>query len=167
MATAQCQGDVSNPLDLIEDILSENEWMFDRRDDNDLCVECSKVKTMGSYQLAFTWDVDLSAMHFSCFTDLKVCVEQRAPVYELLALCNGRMWLGHFDLASGDDSPTFRHTLLLSGRQQASVEELEDMVDIALAECERFHTAFYFVVHGGRDPSDAIAAGLIDTVGEA
>ncbi|HUT50477.1 MAG TPA: YbjN domain-containing protein [Alphaproteobacteria bacterium] len=154
-----------NPLDLLEEILSANEWPFDRSSNDELLVDCKG--SMGSYQLHFSWSADLSAMHFSCFTDLKVGQARRGPIYELLAICNGRMWLGHFDLASGDDSPTFRHTVLLRGAHGASVEQLEDLVDIALAECERFYTAFHFVVWGGKDPSDAITASLLDTVGEA
>jgi len=166
MATELVGGlNATNPLDLLEEILSANEWPFDRSSKEELLVECKGM--MGAYQLHFAWSADLSAMHFSCFTDLKVAQARREPVYELLAIANGRLWLGHFDLASGDDSPTFRHTVLLRGAHGASVEQLEDLVDIALAECERFYTAFHFVVWGGKDPSDAIAASLLDTVGEA
>ena len=44
---------------------------------------------------------------------------------------------------------------------------LEDMVDIALAECERFYPALQFVVWAGHTPCDAIASAMMDTVGEA
>ena len=41
------------------------------------------------------------------------------------------------------------------------------MVDIALTECERFFPAFQFVLWGGKSPGDALAAAMLDCVGEA
>jgi len=155
----------TNPLDLVEEILSANEWNFDRSSYDELVVDCGG--RLGAYQLRFAWSAEVSAIHFSCFTDLRVPPQRRLPVYELLAMINARMWLGHFELALADDTPTFRHAVLLRGANGASVEQLEDMVDHALAECERYYTAFQFVIWGGKDPSEAIAASLLDPVGEA
>ena len=59
-------------------------------------------------------------------------------MYELLALANEKLWLGHFGLEQDDGMPVFRHAVLLRGAPGASAESLEDMVDIALTECERF-----------------------------
>ena len=48
-----------------------------------------------------------------------------------------------------------------------SVEQLEDLVDISLNECERFYPAFQFVVWGGKKPAEAIEAAILETCGEA
>jgi hypothetical protein len=154
-----------NPLDLLEEILSANQWPFDRSSDDELVVECNGQ--WGSYQLHFSWSGDLSAMHFSSYMDMKVPKARQVAVHELLAAVNAKMWLGHFDLTGDERTPVFRHTTLLRGQQGASVEQLEDLVDIALAESERFYPAFQFVIWGGKSPADAIAASLLDTVGEA
>ncbi len=61
----------------------------------------------------------------------------------------------------------FRQTTLLRGSHGASVEQLEDLVEIALSECERFYPAFQFVIWGGKTPAEAVSAALLDTVGEA
>ena len=55
--------------------------------------------------------------------------------------------------------PVFRHAVLLRGAPGASAESLEDMVDIAITECERFFPAFQFVLWGGKTPQDALAGG--------
>ncbi len=89
------------------------------------------------------------------------------PVAYLLATINERMWLGHFDVDSDEHTPMFRHTTLLRGAQGASVEQLEDLVDIALTECERFYPAFQFVIWGGKSAPDAVSAAILDTVAEA
>ncbi len=98
---------------------------------------------------------------------MKVPKARRAAVFELLAVINERLWLGHFDLTSNDYSPAFRQGALLRGAGGASVEQIEDLVDIAVSECERFYPAFQLVVWGGKPAEEAIAAAMIDPLGEA
>ena len=68
----------------------------------------------------------------------------------------------------GDEGiPVFRHAMLLRGASGASAESLEDLVDIAITECERFFPAFQFVLWGGKSPAEALQAAMLDCVGEA
>ena len=154
-----------NPLDIVEEIVSANEWTFQRSGDDELSVDFPGHWC--SYHLHFVWSQDLSAMHLSCFMDMKVPKKRFTPVAELLAMINNKLWLGAFVLPAEESTPVFRHTVLLRGAQGASVEQLEDMVDIALTECERFYPAFQFVTWGGKTAEEAIAASLLETVGEA
>jgi hypothetical protein len=155
----------ANPLDIIEEIVSANEWSFDRTSDDEMLVDFPGQWC--GYHLHFSWHGEFGAMHFSCVLDMKVPKNRLVSVYELLCLINGRMWLGHFDLSTEERLPVFRHTALYRGSNGASVEQLEDLVDIALTECERFYPAFQFVIWGGKGSTEAIAAAMLDTVGEA
>jgi len=157
--------DATNPLDLIEEIVSANEWAFDRQSEDEITV--SFPGQWCAYHMHFSWHGELSAMHFSCALDMKVPRNRQDPVHELLCHINSRLWLGHFDLSSEDGLPVFRHTTLYRGSGGASVEQLEDLVDIALTECERFYPAFQFVIWGGKRSAEAIAAAMLDTIGEA
>ncbi|MBI3451946.1 MAG: YbjN domain-containing protein [Rhodospirillales bacterium] len=156
---------IPNPLDLIEEIVSANEWPFDRANDDELVAEVPG--RWGDYRVYFAWSGDMSALHFSCALDLKVPRHRRGVVNELLALTNERLWLGHFDLSSDEGLPTFRHAVPLRGARGISVEQLEDLVDVALSECERFYPAFQYVVWGGKDPAEAVTAACLDPAGEA
>ena len=102
-----------NPIDLVEEIVLANDWAHDRASDEELVVEISG--RWCDYRLYFVWQEELSAMHFSCGFDMKVPKGRRAAVYELLALANEKLWLGHFDLSAEDNSPAFRHAVLLRG----------------------------------------------------
>jgi hypothetical protein len=155
----------TNPIDLVEEIVLANEWAHDRTSDEEMVVEVTG--RWCDYRLFFVWQEEISAMHFSCAFDMKVPKTSRAAVYELLAHVNEKLWLGHFDVASDDNSPAFRHAILLRGALGASVEQIEDLVDIALTECERFYPAFQLVVWGGKSADDALTAAMIDPVGEA
>jgi hypothetical protein len=165
VATSEPTPFFGNPIDLVEEIVNANEWAHDRASEEELVVEISG--RWCDYRLYFVWQEEICAMHFSCGFDMKVPKGRRAAVYELLALANEKQWLGHFDLSTEDNSPSFRHALLLRGVGAGSAEQIEDLVDIALSECERFYPAFQLVVWGGKTPVQAIAAAMIDPVGEA
>ena len=154
-----------NPLDILEQIIAANEWSFERRSDGEMAAEAPGKWC--DYGLFFSWAPEISAMHFSCAFDLKVPPEGRGKLFELLAMANEKLWIGHFGLESEEGVPVFRHSVLLRGAPGASAESLEDMVDIALTECERFFPAFQFVLWGGKPPADALQAAMLDCVGEA
>ena len=155
----------TNPIDLVEEIVLANEWPHDRSSDEEMVVEISG--RWCDYRLLFLWQREISALHFSCAFEMKVPRARRAAVYELLVAVNERLWLGHFDLSADDNSPAFRQGVLLRGAAGASVEQIEDLVDISVSECERFYPAFQLVVWGGKSAEEAIAAAMIDPVGEA
>jgi hypothetical protein len=154
-----------NPLDILEQIIGANEWTFERASEHEMAAEAPGKWC--DYTLFFAWSAEISAMHFSCAFDLKVPEDRRAPLYELLAAANEKLWIGHFGMDSDDGMPVFRHSVLLRGAPGASAESLEDMVDIALTECERFFPAFQFVLWGGKPPKEALGAAMLDCVGEA
>ena len=156
---------LANPLDILEAMFQANEWPFERSDDEELIVE-----TTGGwcdYRMLFVWREDMHAFYYTCSFDLKIPGDRRKGVVELLALINEKMWMGHFDLCSESGSPTYRHTIPTRGMGGFSVEQLEDLMDIALAECERFYPAFQFLLWGGYKPEEAVQAALLDCQGEA
>jgi hypothetical protein len=165
VSTVEVHSHTGNPIDLVEEIVVANDWAHDRASEEELIVEISG--RWCDYRLYFLWQEELTALHFSCGFDLKVPKRRRGPLYELLALANERLWLGHFDLAAGDNSPAFRYAVLLRGIGTASAEQVEDLVEIAVSECERFYPAFQLVIWGGKPPAEAMAAAMIEPIGEA
>jgi hypothetical protein len=155
----------ANPLDIVEQIISANGWDFDRRNDSEMAAEAPGKWC--DYGLFFSWSHEISAMHFTCAIDLKVPEKRRNALYELLSLANERLWIGHFGMDSDDGMPVFRHAVLLRGAPGASLESIEDLVDIAITECERFFPAFQFVLWGGKAPVEALQAAMLECVGEA
>lgn len=155
----------NNPLDLVEEIVAANDWAFERASADELFAEIPG--RWSDYRLYFSWVADMSVLQFSCALALKVPRDRRAMVNELLAITNEKLWLGHFDLSAEEGLPLFRHAIPLRGMRGASVELIEDLVDVALNESERFFPALQFVVWGGKSAREAIAAACIDPIGEA
>jgi hypothetical protein len=154
-----------NPIDLVEEVAGANEWPHERTGEEELVVEIAG--RWGTYRLDFAWQEDMNALHFSCGFEMSVPESRQAAVYELLALANEKLWLGHFDLSGEEGAPLFRQTLLLGGASQVSGEQIQDLVDIAVSECERFYPAFNLVLGAGKSAGEALAAALIDPVAEA
>ncbi|MEK9723418.1 MAG: YbjN domain-containing protein [Rhodospirillaceae bacterium] len=154
-----------HPIDIVEQLVEFNEWTFDRRNNEEMAVQVPG--SWCDYSLYFAWNEEMEAIHFTCAFDMRVAEDQMARVFELLALVNEKLWLGHFSIWADEGLPMFRATLALRGQQGLTVEQTEDLVETALTECERFFPAFQYVIWGGKTATDAIEAAMIDTVGEA
>ena len=155
----------ANPLDTLEELVSANNWTFDRHSECELMVQVGGHWC--DYHLYVVWDLDVNAMFVSCQLDQRVPETRRAAVFELLVQVNGGLWLGHFDFVQDDATTMYRHAIPMRGAAGLSAEQLEDLVDIAIHECERFYPALQLVVWGGRSVADAIMVARMDTVGEA
>ncbi len=163
--TAEDFDSYSNPLDTMEDIVRSNEWLFDRSSEDEMLVEMSG--RWCDYRMFFVWRSEVKALYFTCSLDMKVVPEKRTEINELLSQVNERMWFGHFELCSEAGTPMFRHTMLTRGWSGVSAEQLEDLVEIAINECERFYPAFQYVLWAGYNASQAIEATMLDPIGEA
>ena len=86
-----------NPLDLVEELVSVNDWAYERAAIDELAVEVSG--RWSEYRLFFLWQEDAAAMHFSCLFDHRVPNRKFNEVSRLLAIINEKLWLGHFDLS--------------------------------------------------------------------
>ncbi len=164
-ALYQRESDEGHPLDLVEHVIGENQWTHQRIGDDELAVEVGG--RWCDYRLFFAWHREAAAIHFSLALDMRVPKAKRGEVGALLAMINEKLWLGHFDLWSEDGLPMFRYAVLLRGTTGPSQAQIEELVEIAMSESDRFYPAFQFVIWGGKSAKDAVACALIDPAGEA
>ena len=156
---------IANPLDLVEEIVSSNDWTFDRTSHEEIVVEIGGQWT--DYVLFFAWREEMCLLQFCCAYEMRIAPPRRRAVHELLSQINEKLWLGHFGVGVEENLVTFRHSILLRGARGASVEELEDLVDLAVGECDRFYPAFQLVIWGGKPAKEAILGSMLEPVGEA
>ncbi len=152
-----------NPLDRIEEMVSANDWPFDRANEQELMVGINGGWC--PYQLWFGWRDDPGVLQFYCGFDMKVPEAKQSNVCALLARINEAIWMGHFAVNFADGTVMFRHAQVLF--PDAAAAPYETLIDLALTECERYYPAFQFVIWGGKPAAEAIAAALLDTQGEA
>ena len=86
---------------------------------------------------------------------------------QILTLINERLWVGLFDHWVTEGIVMFRHALVLAGGTEASGKQCEALLGTALDSCERYFTAFQFVVWAGKTAREALDAAMFETSGEA
>ena len=154
-----------NPLDVVERLASGHDWSFERAGDDEITILVTGRWT--DYQLSYTWMGELEALHLACAFDLKVPERRLVEVQTLISAINEQLWIGHFDLWSQQGLVMFRHALVLTGGMEASGQQCESLLSTALDCCERYFSAFQFVVWAGKDAKEALAAAMFEASGEA
>ena len=59
-----------NPLDMIEQIASSHDWLFERSSDQDIAVEVTGHWC--DYRMFVSWHADVHALLFACAFDMRV-----------------------------------------------------------------------------------------------
>ena len=154
-----------NPIDVVEDVIHSKKWTFSRADEYELVAEIAS--NWCQYRLYFTWSEQIKAISFTITFDLKFPQNKSKDAHELLALINEKLWIGHFDITSKNGIPAYRHTVLSLPENEILHKQLEDLVDIAVFECEKYYPAFQLVLFEDSDPSRALSLSTFDTIGQA
>jgi hypothetical protein len=154
-----------NPLDVVERLATGNDWSFERDGEDEITILVRGRWT--DYQLSYTWMGELEALHLACAFELKVPERRRAEVQALISLINEQLWIGHFDYWAPQGMIMFRHALVLAGGVAASGKQCEALLSTAVDGCERYFTAFQFVVWAGKNAREALDAAMFETSGEA
>lgn len=163
--------DVSNPLDSVEEIMISHDWTFDRMDEDRLNVHVSGK--YGHYKMSFKWQEQYSALQFTCTPDLTISPNKLDEAARVVNRINAGLWLGHFAIpcVSGETEPHiphFRHTSMFRGMNHSSgAEHMEDLIDIALSECERYYLTFDLLSNHRIQSAQEISLAMMDNAGEA
>lgn len=156
---------VSNPIDLIEETIALEDWPYHRLSHEEIAFEISGH--WGNHRFQFVWQDEMKILQLYCALDMRVQPKDSAHLYELLAIINERLPLGHFEISSDEAMPTYRNGVLLSNPKTLTTDYLEDLINIAFLESERFYPAFQFVLWGGKSAKEAASMAMIETLGEA
>ena len=154
-----------NPIDIVEDVIHSRKWNFSRAAEHELVAELASH--FCQYRLYFSWSKQIRAINFTVTFDLKFPKTKSKQVYELLSRINEKLWIGHFDVTTKNGIPAFRHTVLEPDENEILYNQLEDLVDIAVYECEKYYPAFQLILFEDSDPQDALELCEIDAVGNA
>ncbi len=151
--------DDCNPLDGIEDVLSSEKFAYHRMNRDELFAEAEG--RYGIYRMMFAWDDLAGAMQFCCEYDFTLPASQSLNGFRAVANMNANLWLGHFDLNPNSLQPCFRHTQLFRGESGSGAEHLQDIMSIAVQECDKHYAAFYALTQQQATP-DTMCDHLLD-----
>ena len=158
MAPIQFQREIllGDPIELVTRFVINQDWLLQQRGENAVLVEVPGKWC--DYQLAVTWQHNEEAMQVTCRIDVQCDESQFGEIALLAALLNQQIFMGHLALDVETGELELRHTLPLRGAGGATPEQIEDVVDIMLGECEYCFPTIYQVAQGELTATDAGAA---------
>lgn len=156
-----------NPLDSVEDVLSDNNWIYSRMNNDELIVDVAG--SVFSYRIFFIWQEHMNGLQIMCQYDKPVTDNNLELAAESLMQLNRSLWMGHFEINAQKKSPCFRYTCLLQDRKNREhmYNNVNDIVDICLAQCEQHQGVFQMLC--ADDPLDirSLSLAMMETVGES
>lgn len=134
--------EANNPLECAEELFQAHGWNFEKINADEIIVELET--NIAPYRLHFIWQEDHNALLFACeYSSISIHEDNMEQLSASLMEINNRIWLGHFETNPTTRTPIFRHTSLFRGAGDTSgASHMEDLIDIALHECDRFFSAF-------------------------
>ena len=149
-----------NPIDLVEDIFASKSYDLERRNLFEVAVEIQGK--WNNMLLFFSWEENLRCLHLSCLMNIETTIEDRSKVFELMALANEELWVGHFSYWTEQNMPVFKHAILLDNDDADNIEsKIAQIIEIAVKECERMYPIFNVVLTKGMDPKQALYWAMI------
>ncbi len=154
-----------NPIEQVEEVLISRELPFDRPLDDEIIAELSSGWC--NFRLWLSWEPLCDVFMLTCAYDTKVPEARRDRVYPLLAQINERMVMGHFEISSDDGTLFYRYGQLVKDSKTLSADVVDELIDVANCECERFYPVFQTALWSPQSTDDAIKLALLQPVGEA
>ncbi len=154
-----------NPIDNVEVILKSNNWVFDRMNDEELYVQITGAEA--EYNLYFMWDESLNALQLCCQYETEIPQDHTLQAMRTIMGLNESLWMGHFDLPTQSQKPCFRYTSVISDATAAKANHIGNLVDIALAQCERFYPVIKMLAHGTEMNQGDLTLAMMDTQGRS
>ena len=156
---------LDDPIELVTRFVVTHDWLLQMRGENAVLVEVPGKWC--DYQLAVVWRHDEAAMEVSCRIDVQTDPMRYNEMAILTSLLNKQVFIGHLvlDVTTGDLEMLY--TLALRGAGGPTPEQIEDVVDIMLGECEHCYPAIYQVAKHGVLATDAANIDMFTSGGEA
>ena len=167
IAPSQQHSDIllDDPIELVTRFVVSHDWLLQSRGENAVLVEVPGKWC--DYQMSVVWRHNESAMQVNCRIDLQTDPMRFGEIALLVSLLNKQIFIGHLVLDVTTGELEMRHTLALRGAGGATPEQIEDVVDIMLGECEHCYPAIYQVANHGALATDAANDAIFATEGEA
>lgn len=157
--------EMSNPLDGAEELVQSPGLSLNRANRDELFVEATGK--YGNYRMMFMWDEIMGALQFCCEYGLTVADTNKSMASETVLNINSGLWLGHFDLPPETLAPTFRYTQLFRGLQSSGAEHVQDLINIAIDECDRNYPVFVALSHSETPNADDLALAMMPVAGRS
>ena len=154
-----------HPIDIVESLAAHREWEFDRVADDQIAM--AVVGQWRTYSITLAWSGHDETLRMICTFEMEPPEECHGAIHEILNRVNDLCWTGAFTYWAQQKLMVYRYGLVLAGGQLASPEQIDRLINAAVAAAERFYPAFQLVGWAGRTPEEAIQVAIAEAYGRA
>lgn len=159
------EADDLHPIDLVEHIAEHHAWEFDRIHDDQIAMAVEGQ--WRTYSITLAWSAYDETLRLICTYDMEPPQDRMPALYETLNTINDRCWAGAFTWWDAQKLMVYRYGLILSGDQVASPDQIDTMINAAVAACEQYYPAIQLVTWADRTPEDAVQVAIGGAFGRA
>ncbi len=157
--------DEIHPIDIVETLAEHRAWEFDRMGDDQIAMAVEGQ--WRSYSVTLAWSGGDETLRLICTYEMEPPEARMPELMAVLNQANDLIWGGAFTYWEAQRLMVWRYGLLLSGGQVAAPEQIDRMMDAAIASCERFYPAFQLVAWADRSPEEAVKLAIAQAYGRA
>lgn len=154
-----------HPIDLVEYIAESHDWEFDRIHDDQIAMAVSGQ--WRSYAVTLAWSASDETLRLICTFEMEPPKAKMGALYEVLNAINDRCWAGAFTWWDEQGLMVYRYGLMLAGDQVAGPEQVDTMINAAIAACEQYYPAIQLVTWGDQTPQQALQIAIAGAYGRA
>ncbi|MBT6032533.1 MAG: hypothetical protein HOH19_08150 [Kordiimonadaceae bacterium] len=165
LSVDELSDDKSNPLDILEFIVGQNEWPYERMGDEEIVAAITGEWC--DFHMRYLWMADKNILQCAGQLDVRVTAKFRPNILEAITMINERLDMGYFSIWSDDNSIMFRSSFVPSTDANDTAQACDIVTKTIFAEINRYFPVFQFIIWGGKTPEDAIEATMLETVGNA
>ncbi|MEJ6397571.1 YbjN domain-containing protein [Yoonia sp. 208BN28-4] len=154
-----------HPIDLVEHIAEHHDWEFDRIHDDQIAMAVEAQ--WRTYAITLAWSAYDETLRLICTFEMEPPEHRLPALYEALNTINDQCWAGSFTWWGEQKMMVYRYGLVLAGDQVAGPDQVDTMINAAVASCERYYPAIQLVTWAERDPADAVQVAMSEAYGRA
>lgn len=154
-----------HPIDAVEVFASRKAWEFDRLSEDRIALTVEGQWRL--YTLTLVWQPLDETLRLLCTFEMNPPAARRPALFDLLNRVNDSVWTGAFTFWTDQRLMVWRYGLALSGGQVVGAEQIEHLMQSAVAASERFYPAFQLVAWGDAAPEKALKIAIAEAYGRA
>ena len=159
------ENQLGHPIELVSQFVARQDWFMRRTDQNIIVADVPGH--WSQYHLQVTWETDDETLRLDCGLELPVDKDSFQRLAFVICMLNQHLYLGHFGIAPETGLVELCYALPLRGAGGATTEQIEDVVDILLGQCEQAFPALLHALEHDGPPSLATQLVMMPTQGQA
>lgn len=165
MSALSTSEDLGHPIEQVSAFIVRRDWFFRQAHRDEILVDVPG--RYGQYQMKVRWDSSQQTLDIACQLDSAIEDSRLGQAVLALAVLNEDVALGHFQLILDSFDIELRYRLALRGTGGMTSEQVQDILDVMIDECEHAAPALYQLASSNDLPPHTTRLVMMPVQGEA